>query len=352
MGEARPVYRTLEIGRFLAASAVFAAHLLPAMEARVRPGASLFANIHPPAALGVEYFFTLSGFIMVTVHRRDFGRLAAIPRFWWRRALRIYPVYWLALALPLALFWRQQSPLHLLQLITLQPLNVPDLVPTAWSLRNELCFYFMFSLLMLPRAALPVLLVWIAGVLWACWWRAPFGLDHLLPPYPAFLARPGVGELFDWQTMFFFGGLIGGWIHPRLRWGARGTLWFTAAATAGLVVALGFGGWGVLWGRPFVRFEEGLGFALVMAGLCRLESLGVLRCPRWARFAGLLSYPLYILHADVLLLLGLMLGARRFSAPAVYGLTLATAAAAYMVAAAATRWLDQPLQRRLRRIRF
>ena len=43
---------------------------------------------------GVDFFFVLSGFLITLAHRRDFGRPAELSRYLSKRALRIYPTYW------------------------------------------------------------------------------------------------------------------------------------------------------------------------------------------------------------------------------------------------------------------
>jgi exopolysaccharide production protein ExoZ len=43
--------------------------------------------------LAVLVFFMISGFLMVHVHRGDFGRPAALRDYAIKRAFRIYPVY-------------------------------------------------------------------------------------------------------------------------------------------------------------------------------------------------------------------------------------------------------------------
>ena len=49
--------------------------------------------------LGVDIFFVLSGFVMVAIAGRGVGPL----NFLWRRFVRIYPTYWLATAIMIAM---------------------------------------------------------------------------------------------------------------------------------------------------------------------------------------------------------------------------------------------------------
>lgn len=63
----------LELGRFIAASLVVLTHLLPQVnDYAALGGRELFHGWQPPGAIGVQYFFVLSGFVMMTAHIKDF----------------------------------------------------------------------------------------------------------------------------------------------------------------------------------------------------------------------------------------------------------------------------------------
>lgn len=51
---------------------------------------------------GVDFFFTLSGFVMVWGYAAHAGDVRRLGRFFWSRFTRIYPTYWAILALTLA----------------------------------------------------------------------------------------------------------------------------------------------------------------------------------------------------------------------------------------------------------
>jgi peptidoglycan/LPS O-acetylase OafA/YrhL len=63
-------------------------------------------------ASGVDLFFVISGFIMVTMTWHEFGRRNASKRFLVRRIDRIYPPYWIALAASLAMSTLFPAALH------------------------------------------------------------------------------------------------------------------------------------------------------------------------------------------------------------------------------------------------
>ena len=45
-----------------------------------------------------DYFFVLSGFILLHVHNKDLGDRSSFRGYLWRRFTRIYPIYWIILA--------------------------------------------------------------------------------------------------------------------------------------------------------------------------------------------------------------------------------------------------------------
>ncbi|NBQ54213.1 MAG: acyltransferase, partial [Proteobacteria bacterium] len=54
---------------------------------------------HAGHRYGVDFFFVLSGFIILHAHMDDIGRPARLGRYLWRRAVRVYPIYWICLTL-------------------------------------------------------------------------------------------------------------------------------------------------------------------------------------------------------------------------------------------------------------
>ena len=90
---------SLQAGRAIAALmvVVFHANIFILPDQIYRDGTQSWAVFNFGYA-GVEFFFALSGFIMVFIHRGDFGHPARVGRFLRKRVERISPVYWVVLA--------------------------------------------------------------------------------------------------------------------------------------------------------------------------------------------------------------------------------------------------------------
>ena len=93
----------------------------------------------------------------------------------------------------------------------------------------------------------------------------------------------------------------------------------------------------------------GLSFAALMLGLAALERLGHLRLGAWVRRLGAMSYPLYILHAPLLLAVWQITGSFHLATSGQWVMLGVGIMGLYAAAALATVTLDQPLQRRMRR---
>lgn len=97
-------------------------------------------------AAGVEIFFVISGYVMVVSTRdRDFSPVD----FLWRRAKRIYPLWWAACALNLILVapiigWPVLSPWQDFLLIPHYP-KIGFAVSQGWTLVYEMIFYLIFA---------------------------------------------------------------------------------------------------------------------------------------------------------------------------------------------------------------
>jgi peptidoglycan/LPS O-acetylase OafA/YrhL len=307
-----PLLGTLEIGRFIAAALVVCSHAIPHL-----------GRIGPPA---VQYFFVLSGFVMITAHLKDFGAASAVPRLWWRRARRIFPCYWLALLVALPCSAPGSAHGELLRLVSLAPVKVDfELVYPAWTLRFEIAFYLAFGLCLLPRIGLVLLAIWVLAV---ALHNGPASARQFLPGWlPAdFVSRADI---------YFFAGLLAGWVFLRTPGWLPPAGGLVLAGIALLAGCLACSHGDIYAGPGLLTPGFAAGFGALILGLAVLERQGSLRPSAWAGRLGAISYPLYILHAPLLVALA------RFGP--------AELAVVFALCALASFGFDQPAQRLLRK---
>ena len=299
------MYQSLQACRAAAALLVVLFHLGGTFAQQKYFGYAGFDRLFSWGDSGVDFFFVLSGFLITTVHRRDFGHPEALPRYLLKRAVRIYPTYWLiclavclaALLVPALRAALPSEPLVFLRAFLLIPQD-PDVVGglgspilfVAWSLQYEMMFYAVVAAFIFNRglgwgvvAALLVLNLGCA-IRTGCTFPASFVASDMV-----FLFALGVGVAYLLRSPLRLP-------RPRL-----------VAALAGA----GFVGFGVLesWiGRDALPFDRRLVFgvlaAVLVLALCRAEDAGMQVPAR--RTVGLLgdsSYALYLLHIPIISLL-------------------------------------------------
>jgi peptidoglycan/LPS O-acetylase OafA/YrhL len=144
--------------------------------------------------VGVQLFFVLSGFLItqILLNDRDQALGDYLKRFYWRRSLRIFPLYFFYLLLVTAMFLASRQPVKFVEqapFLFTYTYNFSSLTDAwyhsaflthLWSLSVEEQFYLLWPFLIyfLPHAWLRVLVVGLilAGPLFR-WW-----LEHLLGP--------------------------------------------------------------------------------------------------------------------------------------------------------------------------
>lgn len=246
---------------------------------------------------GVEYFFVLSGFVIVIAHWRDITGTPRPADFAWKRFRRIFPPLWVVL-LPLALLVVAEpsfSPLPGTGLIDifwsfalLPPLDAhqPEpLLSVLWTLRFEMLFYAVFLLFLLNRKAG----ITAAGV--------------LLVLSAASLVSPGESIHPFWIAPFpllFAIGAVAGWLHarsvslPALPLLAGGAALFTVAAA---IAATTPGGFHAAW--LVLLFGIGAGMCILGAA-ARDRARPDRRGSRIGMLLGDASYAIYLVHFPLL----------------------------------------------------
>ena len=323
--------------------------------------------------LAVECFFIISGFYMGLVLNERYDRPALTRAFYANRAIRIFSLYYLFLALYLAVFiaaqvgsgasplWPYLSPglpLHDKALLaalnftvigqdlplwlridhgalvwTIHAFHTGQLevfhfmaIPMAWSLSLELCFYVLAPFI----ARRPV---WQIAALMTASLAARVGAAAL-----GYADDPFSYRFFPFELALFLAGVL-----AYRAWAARRAVWdrprMRALALAVQLAILAYEP--LMGGAPANGFFAAPRIALlvlVAGGLPAIHAWG--RSKAWDRAVGELSYPLYL---DQLLVFAMMSGLP--SLPAHPGLrTLAVAGVSMALAFVVVRFADRRIE--------
>ncbi len=124
---------------------------------------------------GVDLFFVISGFVMVTVTRGKFQQPQQAFIFLYHRVSRIYPLYWfysllvlaICLLLPSSVNNSEWEQVNILSSFLLLPHEQMPLLMVGWTLIHEIYFYLVFFLLLfLPEKHLIIGMgLWVAILL-------------------------------------------------------------------------------------------------------------------------------------------------------------------------------------------
>lgn len=330
MTPARSDYPALTGLRALAAAVVFANHI-GYLVGHTGIGAGWRA-ITPVTLVGVYTFFVLSGFLLAQPASLARGPLA----FWRRRAARILPVYWLALAGSVAMLTitdgapgvrRLAANATLLHSWSTSGQDASINLP-AWSLSIELVFY-----LALPLAA-PALVPWIR--------RHPRG--SLVAIVGACIAGSvllqvdAVPETFPPAYLPIF--LLG--VHAATVRTTVPVPWLLFGAAAATYPILHN------QALPALAAAGLIGHLAATGGPAWLRSRPVLRLGAW-------SYAFFLLHVLVIdaaaILVDHAIGRSAVTAPVGVAVACAAFALAWLLSGAVYRLVEEPARRALTRRR-
>ena len=89
------MYMSLQAGRAIAAILVVLYHLGGMIAVEKYFGQPIFGIPFSFGDAGVEFFFVLSGFIILTAHRKDISKPYRVISYLKKRIARIYTTYWI-----------------------------------------------------------------------------------------------------------------------------------------------------------------------------------------------------------------------------------------------------------------
>lgn len=226
-------------------------------------------------------FFVISGFIITWAFRRTSEPpLAQLKRYAIRRALRIYPPYWIVFALTLPIFltgmakgdWWHRDPVNIVQNFFLTQPFKQNIVFVSWSLVYEMFFYSLFGL--------AIILMGIRVTTLCIAWASLIIFVHFA--FPGELTRFIVTE--PWNLYFIAGCLLAEWHRTRpIRWP-----WPVFAALLAIYIVLPY----------FSRREI---FSIPLSALLVASSLGCFQGQpnKFFLLLGEASYSIYLVHGLV-----------------------------------------------------
>ncbi|HLZ22187.1 MAG TPA: acyltransferase [Ktedonobacterales bacterium] len=340
--------RSMDGLRALAALSVVAFHTLLAMRFYQTPLGQAFGTGWYYLAMGVQLFFVLSGFLLFLPYVRAMlhGRpLPSALRFYRRRALRIFPAYWVCLAILVVLPTATHKTSALLPDIAAHVGMVHDMFPVFnqdfegpfWTLAVEFQFYLLLPLIAagIARLVNGTRSVWriVAGVLGMMVLALIVrSLDAAvmarIPSFPGSLrivAKAGVLLTMGTQGKnleVFAIGMLCAVLYiitiEERRVSERVTqrLAYVALAITALVLVIAVPQWpksavqfapGAVWGWDIITYPLLIGVGYGALALAALWGNRIVRFPfelAPLRFIGLISYSLYLWHLpfiDILL---------------------------------------------------
>jgi peptidoglycan/LPS O-acetylase OafA/YrhL len=282
--------KTVQAGRGLAAIGVAAYHLTLALQDPKYFGWPVMGKVTWHLDLGVDFFFVLSGLIIINAHNGDIGRPEMVGSFISKRFSRLYPAYWLYLlayclwefAISRDRSHEMPSFLEWVSAISLVRLDgfVPPLIP-AWTLFHEVSFYALVALSIWSRrlgfaVAIIVLIATLA-----------------LFQYPSELDRPPVLDYLSGYNLHFLIGIAAFYLSREPRPASALPAIFVGSLVIGLCL------WSEAHGSVFVAFPllYAMGFGAILTGAVSWERARKvpLRLPLLT-LLGDASYSIYLTH--------------------------------------------------------
>jgi peptidoglycan/LPS O-acetylase OafA/YrhL len=285
----------------------------------------------PPGWIGVQLFFVLSGYLIssILLTEKEKPLPTYLGRFYWRRSLRIFPLYFFYLIIMWALFattneprsFETDWPFLLTYMTNFGRLRVSDIGPAfthLWSLAVEEQFYLLWpaavyfcSLKCLKRIIIGIVV--LSPVARAALYVALRSLDY----DEEFVGRALYVLPFTQFDAFAFGAAISAWKlhnlrHPSRLMVAVGLITIILGAAvllhqhftyrAAFKASLGYpmyvlAGGGFVWAYSLLDL---LSAAAVICAIQKLATVGFLRNSVLSR-TGVISYGIYIYHVPVLI---------------------------------------------------
>ncbi|MFH4454468.1 acyltransferase [Vibrio alginolyticus] len=281
---------SLQVFRGLAALAVVGYHTVTSTGAFVGEMPRWVHNTIGQGNFGVDFFFVLSGFIIMYIHRHDDKSINSVSRYLKKRFFRVFPIYWcvailLALAYSLlpALSASGGREISLISSVLLLPGGGLPILGVAWTLIHEVMFYSIFLLFFLNnRIFLSFILLWVASILTL----------NALGEVPS-----GAGRyFFSLLNVEFVIGMGAALYLKRMDSQRFSALFAISGITLGIISIYLIN----IGGDVAIRLCFALGMAMLIIGAVGFERQKALVWPSFLVLLGNASYSIYLVHNPAL----------------------------------------------------
>lgn len=294
---------SLQVFRGLAAVMVLLAH------SNIMLNKSLFSGSFIPGYIGVDFFFVLSGFIIMLTCKKSIGS-GEISGYIRKRVLRVFPPYiiytLMAFIVSYAyeqftgtrlIYWIYINAQNFFQSISLYPFSADKtrlpILPVAWTLTHEMLFYILFASLFFIKNKSGILLIaaaWIALIVAAPVMKVS-GSNYLLD---TFLSSRNLEFIMGCVMAYFASNYVDWKISVSALICGLGMLVIAWSNTLSGYSITTLSDWAVY----------GIPFALIIFGATRLERFIHNKEGKVFRFLvylGDASYSIYLVHFIVIM---------------------------------------------------
>lgn len=248
---------------------------------------------------GVDFFFVLSGFIILYIHQSDIGHKNRLKSFFIKRFTRIYPIYWVVLTLKLSASFffsydvdtRQRNIGEIVKAFLLFPQDRSILsssfLGVSWTLSFEMFFYIMFGLLigLKPKASVAIITSWLLLTFMHLIGVIEFSKEQLLLQF-----------IFDGHNLEFALGCLAAYILSKYKVDYGINLIYLGAFFYSLSVINYF--YNITKVSYLISF--GIPSMLLVIGSVSLERSKQVKVPYILTYIGNASYSIYLIHGFAL----------------------------------------------------
>ena len=269
---------------------------------RIKIHAVFLGDVFAFGYSGVDFFFVLSGFIIMQMHHQDLGQPVRWRAYAIKRLIRVFPIYWLVMLFIIPVYFvnpnfgegYERDIGVIMRSLFLIPQHHFPVLGVSWTLCHEVWFYLLFLLaIFTPRRLTQwgaVVIITASFVFWI--------LSLTIARERSDIAYSYGFALSSYNLEFALGCLASYLLrHHRLRY----SNWFLIAGLVLFVTAINFDApLHKHLGNTHRILSYGLPSFLIIVGSVALELENRLTVPWLMTYLGNASYSIYLIHYPLL----------------------------------------------------